>query len=60
MMDRYLSNTLTFNIDCNNDEPTFKRYIYEHENVVKNRFIFNICVLNINPNFYQILNLILI
>lgn len=43
-------NTLTFDIDCNRDSPTFKRYIYEHENVVKNRFIFNICVLNINPN----------
>ena len=44
------SSTLTFNIDCNKDKPTFKRYIYEHENVVKNRFNFNICVVNINPN----------
>ncbi len=44
-----LSKTLTFNIECNNDAPTFKKYIYEHENVVKNRFMFNICILNINP-----------
>ena len=44
-----LSKTLTFNIECDNDSPTFKKYIYEHENVVKNRFMFNICILNINP-----------
>ena len=47
------SNTLTFNIECNNAEPTFKRFIYEHENVVKNRFTFNICILNINPNIFS-------
>lgn len=44
------SKTLIFNIDCGNDLPTFKRYTYEHENVAKNRFIFNICIVNIDSS----------
>ena len=36
---------LIFKIPCNKNEPTFKRYIYEHELLTKNNFEFNICVL---------------
>lgn len=37
-------------ISCKSNEPTFKRIIYEHENLVKNKFSFDICILNCNPN----------
>ena len=44
---------LTFNIDCNDNFPIFKRYVYEHEDLTKNKFIFNICILNINPKLLE-------
>ena len=41
---------LNFKIKCNKNEPTFKRYVYEHEELTKNKFEFNICVLPIESN----------
>ena len=44
---------LTFNIECNSDGITFKKYIYEHENVSKNKFEFNICIINSKANPFE-------
>ena len=43
-------NKLNFTFKCNPNSPTFKRYVYEHEDLTKNNFSFNICVLNINDD----------
>ena len=37
---------LNFKIKCHPSGITFKKYIYEHENVSKNRFEFSICIIN--------------
>ena len=41
---------LTFNFECNSNAPTFRRYVYEHEDLTKNNFSFNICVLSVEDD----------
>jgi len=41
---------LTFNFECNQNAPTFRRYVYEHEDLTKNSFSFNICVLTVDED----------